>query len=221
MTALDELIPRPHLREIDRVRVPAPAEAVWEKVRHGELAQARLIRALFSLRSLMMRDRTGASPTIRIDDLRSSTDRPGFQILMEDPPHELAVGAIGKVWRLRIPFVHVSGAQDYAAFAQPGFVKVAWAIRVTSSDAAAQCQLEIEVRVHATDDESWHKFRSYFRLIGPFSRYIRRSLLKSIVRTSPTTGAAFCTGTPSGRDPATPATPLRSHRSEYGPHAGP
>jgi hypothetical protein len=183
MTALDQLIPRPHVLELDRVRVPAPAEAVWEKVRHGELAQARPIRALFTLRSLMMRDRTGASPTIRIDDLRSSTDRPGFQILRDDPPRELAVGAIGKVWRLRIPFVHVSSAHDYAAFTRPGFVKVAWAIRVMPFDADT-CHIEVEVRVHATDTQSWRKCRCYFWLIGPFSRYIRRSLLKTIARES-------------------------------------
>jgi hypothetical protein len=182
MTALDELIPEPHLREFERVPVSAPAEAVWAKARHGELAQAWPIRALFSLRSLMMRDRTGASPTIRIDDLRSSTDRPGFQVLIDDPPRELAVGAIGKVWRLRIPFVHVSSAHDYAAFTQPGFVKVAWAIRVVPSEAADTCCAEFEVRVHATDKESWRKFRYYFWLIGPFSRYIRRSLLKRIAR---------------------------------------
>jgi hypothetical protein len=184
MTALDELIPRPHLRELDQVSVSAPAEAVWEKVRHGELAQARPIRALFALRGLMMRDRPEASPMIRIDELRSSTDRPGFQILIDDPPREFAVGAIGKVWRLRIPFVHVARALDYAAFGQPGFVKVAWAIRVTALGAPDTCRVELDVRVRATDRQSWRKFRCYFWLIGPFSRYIRRSLLKTIARES-------------------------------------
>ncbi len=116
MAALDQLIPDPHLVELDRLRVSAPAEAVWETARHSALAQAWPIRALFALRSAMMRDSAGSSPTIRIDDLRSSADRPGFQILIDDPPRELAVGAIGKVWRLKIPFVHVAGAHDYALF---------------------------------------------------------------------------------------------------------
>ena len=182
MAALDQLIPDPHLVELDRLRVSAPAEAVWETARHSALAQAWPIRALFALRSAMMRDSAGSSPTIRIDDLRSSADRPGFQILIDDPPRELAVGAIGKVWRLKIPFVHVAGAQDYALFRQPGFVKVAWALRVTPLDTPDACHVEIEVRVHATDKPSWRKFRCYFWVIGPFSRFIRRSLLKAIAR---------------------------------------
>jgi hypothetical protein len=55
---------------------------------------------------------------------------PGFQLLIDDPPHEIAVGAIGKVWRLDIPFQHVDGPDQYAELAQSGWIKVAWALRV-------------------------------------------------------------------------------------------
>jgi hypothetical protein len=83
-----------------------------ELVRHGQLAQSRVVRALFALRTLASRlaADNGASPTIRTDDLTSSPAQPGFQILVDDPPHEVAVGAIGKVWHLDIPFVHVPSA---------------------------------------------------------------------------------------------------------------
>jgi hypothetical protein len=182
MSALDQLIPDPHLVEVDRLRVAAPATAVWQRVRHCALAEAWPIRALFALRSAMVRDDHGASPTIRIDDLHSSEDKPGFQILIDDPPREFVVGAIGKVWRLRIPFVHVPSAPDFASFAKPGFAKVAWALRVRPFDTPGTCQIEVEVRVHATDIPSWRKFRCYFWVIGPFSRFIRRSLLKAIAR---------------------------------------
>jgi len=182
MSALDQLIPDAHLLELDRLRVAAPARAVWQRVRSGALAEAWPIRALFGLRNALMRDDHGASPTIRIDDLHSSEDKPGFQILIDDPPREFAVGAIGKVWRLRIPFVHVPTAHDFASFGEPGFVKVAWAIRVRPLDAPDTCQVDVEVRVHATDIPSWRKFRCYFWVIGPFSRFIRRSLLKAIAR---------------------------------------
>jgi hypothetical protein len=99
MTALDQIIPRPHLCELERVRVSASAEIAWEKVRNVELAQAPLIRSLFALRSLMMRDRSGASPTIRIDDLRSSADRPGFQILGDVPPRSMPPASAMSRWR--------------------------------------------------------------------------------------------------------------------------
>ena len=84
------------------------------------------------------------------------------------------------MWRLRIPFVHVDGAEAFAAFAEPGFVKVAWAIRVSPLDGGTH--LELELRVSATDDAAWRRFRRYFRLIGPASRFIRRSLLRVLLR---------------------------------------
>lgn len=181
MTALQRLIPLPHLLEIDRIDVDAPAAHVWGCVRQGELAHSPAIRALFRLREIASRRTGGASPTIRIDSLRSSPEHPGFQILADEPPHELAVGAIGKVWRLDIPFVHVDDDQAFAAFSQPDYIKVAWAIRVLPRG-PRRSHVEFEVRVAATDEASWRKFRRYFLVIGPFSRFIRRSLLGALAR---------------------------------------
>jgi hypothetical protein len=93
----------------------------------------------------------------------------------------VAVGAIGKVWRLEIPFVYLSSAETFAAFAEAGFVKVAWTLRFSPLGEHAT-RLVFELRVDATDDESWRKFRRYFRVIGPASRFIRRSLLAEVAR---------------------------------------
>jgi hypothetical protein len=182
MGALDDLIPHPHLLEVHRATIAAPPDLVWQRVRHGALAQSRPIRALFALRSLLMRDAAGTAASVCIDDLRSSPQRPGFQVLIDDPPRECAVATIGKVWQLAIPFVHVATAPDYDAFNEPGFVKVAWSVRVTPALGGEASTVTLEVRVQATDDRSWRKFRRYFRVIGPFSRYIRRSLLKTLSR---------------------------------------
>ncbi len=179
---LEQLIPIPRLLEIDRADLAAPPERVWELLRHGELGKSPLVRALFAVRTIPDRLRgQRENPSIRIDDLVSSPDRPGFQVLGDDPPREFAVGAIGKVWQLEIPFVHVPTASDFAAFDEVGFVKVAWAVRVLPLG-ERDSRVEFELRVDATDDESWKKFRRYFRLIGPGSHFIRRSLLAWLQR---------------------------------------
>ena len=178
---LDRLIPHPRLYEVDEQDVAAPVDAVWNYLRHANLAQSGFIRALFALRNLASREPAGAAATIRLDDMRSSPERRGFQVLIEDPPRDVAAGAIGKVWRLAIPFVHVPDAHGYASFAQPGFVKVAWGLHVRPCG-VNRSRVEVEVRVDATDETSWRKFRWYFTLIGPFSRYIRRSLLRNTAK---------------------------------------
>ena len=182
VTALERLIPEPALVEIDAIDVATAPVATWERVRHGDLGGPPLIRALFALRTLP--DRLRGEPgeiALRLDDLASRPERPGFAILVDDPPREVAAGAIGEVWRRVIPFVHVDGAEAFASFDEPGQVKVAWAIRV-SPGADGGSTVCMEVRVAATDATSLRRFHRCFRLIGPGSRLVRRTLLAQLAR---------------------------------------
>lgn len=182
MTALDRTLPTPRIIEIDSVDLTIPVEQAWQIVRYGDLARSTLIRALFTLRALpgMLLGHEPETSSLRIDDLKSSVDRPGFQILADEPPHEVVIGAIGKVWKPDIPFVHVADARAFTKFCEPGFVKVAWAIKLAPR--GRDTHLTIEVRVDTTDEDSWRKFRAYFLLIGPGSHFIRRSLLAALAR---------------------------------------
>jgi hypothetical protein len=77
--------------------------------------------------------------------------------------------------------VHVADAAAFAAFSQPGYVKVAWALRVVA-EGEQTSRVEFELRVAATDEDAWKKFTRYFRLIGPGSHFIRRMLLAQLER---------------------------------------
>ena len=187
---LDDLLPTPRLVGIEHVEVAASPAQVWQRVRHGDLAPTPLIRALFALRGLPARLRGKPVETaIRLDDMRSSPARPGFQLLAEAAPREMAVGAIGKVWRPDIPFVHVETCDEFRSFDRPDYVKVAWSIRVLPWG-ERDSRVEFELRVDATDDEAWRKFRRYFRVIGPASVFIRRSFLAALARELGTPEAA-------------------------------
>lgn len=183
MSSLDRLLPTPRLCDLDAVELAAPAALVWQAVRHANLARSPLVRALFAVRTLPGRLTGHITPsaTLCVDDLVSSPEQPGFKVLIDEPPHEVAVGAIGQVWQLDIPFVHVADAAAFAGFSEPDQVKVAWAIRVLPVGSVG-CRVEVEVRVDATDDAAWQKFRRYFRLIGPGSHFIRRTLLGALAR---------------------------------------
>jgi hypothetical protein len=182
MSMLDRLIPKPALREIDRVELGVNANRAWHAVRQLDLAQSMLVRVLFGIRTIPDRLK-GKRPELRLrlGSLVSTPVSPGFQILAEDPPREIAVGAIGKVWRPVIPFVHVPDAAAFAAFGEDGYIKVAWALRV-APDTEEASHVEFELRVVATDDDAWKKFSRYFRLIGPGSHFIRRVLLAQLER---------------------------------------
>lgn len=154
----------------------------WERFRHGNLASSPVVNGLIAVRTLPDRvlGHQHDSRQLSVDDIDSTPERPGFRLLVDEPPHEFAVGAIGQVWQPRIPFVHLADAEAFVAFADPGWIKVAWGIRCTP--VAGGTHVAVELRVGATDPASYRRFRRYFAFIGPFSRYIRRSELRSVTR---------------------------------------
>jgi hypothetical protein len=183
-SALDRLIAAPRLLEIDHADLAALPARVWEAVRHGDLARSPLVRALFAVRTLpgRLRGNVGTGELeLRIDDIARPSKRPGFRLLVDEPPREFAVGAIGKVWHVDIPFASIDTAEQFASFDRQGYVRVAWAVRVRPRG-ERDSRVEIELRVDATDEESWRKFRRYFRLIGPGSHYVRRSALAALAK---------------------------------------
>lgn len=184
MTALDQVLPTPRMIEHRSVDLALDPTEAWAVIRHRPLPQPPLVRALFGLRTLPER-RTGREehhdPGVRLDDLVSTPDTPGFRVLADDGASEIVVGAIGKVWHLAIPFVHVADAGAFASFDEPDYVKVAWALRLEPLG-DRDSRLTFELRVDATDEAAWRKFRRYFAVIGPASRWIRRSIMAELAR---------------------------------------
>lgn len=138
-SALDRVLADARLVEVQSVELALPVEAAWEAARHLDLSRSRLVSALFTARTLPARllgrdEGTPADLTLRIDELISTPEEPGFQVLVDDPPSEVVVGAIGQVWQLDIPFVHVPDAAAFAAYDEPEQVKVAWALQCDALD---------------------------------------------------------------------------------------
>jgi hypothetical protein len=179
MSTLDRFIPVPRLREVDAVDVPTSAARAYAFLRHLDMARAPFVRGLFALRALpdRLRGRQAAAATMTLDDITRGAS--GFRVLADDGA-SFAAGAIGQVWKPQIPFREVP-RDAFVAFTEPGWAKVAWEVRCEPRG-AAHCHVAVEVRVTATDDESWRRFQRYFRLIGPFSRFIRRRTLRRVER---------------------------------------
>ena len=182
MATLDELIPDPRLCQIDHEDLAVGADEAWAHLSRLDLMRSPLVRALFGLRTLpdRLRGKPGMPAHSTLADLGAS-DEPGFRVLSKGPARELTVGAIGKVWETNIPFADVRDAAAFAAFAEPGYAKVAWTVSVEPRGEAA-ARVIFELRVGTTDDASWRRFRRYFALIGPFSHFMRRHLLAMLRR---------------------------------------
>jgi hypothetical protein len=177
---LTPFIPEPRLVEVDHVDLAVPPETAYQAARHFDLTSSRLVHGLFALRTVPDRLKGQASGPLRlkIDDLASEPS--AFRFLADQPGVGFAVGAIGQFWRPRIPF-KVVPPEAFARFEEAGWAKVAWCIRVEPLGTTGS-RMVLELRLSATDEESWHEVRRYYRFIGPFSHFIRRHMLALLAR---------------------------------------
>jgi hypothetical protein len=183
-TVLDRLVPSFQAVERHSTTIAASPDQVWAALSQVTAGELRLFRVLMGVRALPVR--LARSPRARFDadePLLGWAVRFGFSILGEDARRELVVGAIGQPWRLAGGRgMAVAGGQDFAAFDQPGYAKMAANFRLDLIAGGRATGLSTETRVACTDPSSARRFGLYWRLIRPASGAIRRSWLTAIKR---------------------------------------
>jgi hypothetical protein len=183
-SVLDRLVPSFQAAERHATTIAASADQVWAALAQVTLGELGLFRLLMSLRVLP--GRLLGRPPARFDadePLLGWAVRFGFTILDEDTGRELVVGAIGQPWRLvGGRSVAVAGGEDFAAFDQAGYAKMAANFRLAPLAGARAIRLSTETRVGCTDAASARRFARYWWLIRPASGAIRRSWLAAIKR---------------------------------------
>jgi hypothetical protein len=70
-------------------------------------------------------------------------------MLAEDPGHEIVFGAVTQPWAANPVFLALS-PDEFAKFQEPGYVKIAWMLRVDPVD-GGKSMASTETRVATTD----------------------------------------------------------------------
>ena len=107
----------------------------------------------------------------------------GFTVLAEEPGKELVLGVAGRFWALdeRANLISLPDARGFAAFSRAGHAKAAMSLRFEPL-ADGRTRLGTETRVKCVDAAAYRRFALYWALIGPFSAWLRRDLLRGIAR---------------------------------------
>jgi hypothetical protein len=182
---LDRYLPRYDVTEAHAVVVDAGTDLTWQAVRRSDLSRSVVVQVLLELRSLpnrlqrvLRRQPLGpARPPLTLEDM----ERAGFLLLGESPGREIVLGSVVQPWKA------VTGAEPaprvepgrFAAFDTPGYVKVAFNIRVEPYG-SGRALITTETRAAATDPASLRRFARYWMLVGPFSALIRRQVLRIV-----------------------------------------
>jgi hypothetical protein len=174
---LDRFIPAPDVRERHEIVVAAPAAMVMRVARKFDLYSIPAVRLIFRAREMLM---GGKAPPRAPLPLVEEMQALGWQCLADRPESLFVGGAACQPWLADVVFRPIPPA-DFAAFDEPGQVKIAWTLEVQPVSSTC-CRLATETRVLATDAAARARFRRYWRWAGYGIVLIRRLLLPAIRR---------------------------------------
>ena len=173
---LDGYMPIYDVAERHHIHVNASADITFTAACETDLLQSTLTRAVFRARELVL----GSEPdgTARPRGLLAVTKSLGWGVLAELPGREVVMGAVTRPWEADVTF-HALPPGEFAAFNEPGFVKIAWTLRadpITPSESV----FRTETRAIATDATARAKFRRYWSLLSAGITAIRWMSLQPV-----------------------------------------
>lgn len=164
--------------ETIRTFVKASPEQTWATLRQFDMATVPWVHMLFNLSTATgifhsQRQPAQGHQSFGMDQI--SSHNKGLMLLHVTAGKEVVVGAIGKFWHPDIPLADIPTAA-FRDFDEPGWGKVAWAF--TIEPYLQGSTVSIELRITATDYNSWEKLQRCYTLMGPFSYQIRATVIK-------------------------------------------
>ena len=188
---LDDLMPKWDAVRAEHLVVRGDVASVYAATLRADFMQAwrgsRAVRLLFAARSLGERAASAARrrplveppapETMRLAELPA---RGEWVVLGQDPPHEIAFGAIGRFWSGETAWEQIDAA-DFAPFGRPGFAKLACNLSVRPYG-DGRSLVSYECRTLATDAAARAGFLRYWRPLSPFIGVVLRAQLGVVAR---------------------------------------
>jgi hypothetical protein len=175
---LNRFLRRYEVVERHEVRVSAPAEITFSAACDMDLMDSSITRGIFKVRQLILggtlNDNTGPR------GLLAQTKALGWGVLGEVPGREIVMGAVTQPWQANVIFTGMP-PEEFIAFNNPGFVKIAWTLRVDPIG-PGESVFRTETRAMTTDPSARAKFRWYWSKASPGIWLIRRLSLGPLKR---------------------------------------
>lgn len=194
---LDRFIPLYEVVERHQITVEAPASITLAAAGEQDLMSNPVIRTIFLARAWAL----GGTPETRPlpHHLLPLVRSIGWRVLAENCGREIVVAAVTQPWEADVTFQGLT-PDAFAAFKDPGYVKIAWSLRADPLGADRSI-FRTETRAMATDPVSRAKFRRYWTFAAPGIWLIRRASLRPLkteaegrarAQKGGTTGGSIC-----------------------------
>ena len=169
---LDDYLPEYDIVERHRAVIDLPRDELWEAFQQTDFSRSFWIRFLFRLRGLAVKQ------GIPIPMTFTSMERWRFKLLDAAEPEYMVIGLVGKFWT---PTGHLQriDRKSFLENSWEGFAKTAFSFEFEPLEDGSTV-VATETRIQMTDEKSRRAFLRYWRVIGPFSKWIRRLMLEQI-----------------------------------------
>ena len=163
---------------VDRhhIYVAAPADVTLTAATEMDFDRNAIIRGIFKTREWILHAKpdTAIRPRGVLEEMKSL----GWGVLAELPGREFVLGGVTKPWESN-PVFRALPPDEFAGFSEPGYVKIAWTLRVNPAGNNDSI-FRTETRAVATDAEARRLFRRYWSLLSPGIIAIRRVIVPQV-----------------------------------------
>lgn len=175
---IDRFVPVYAVRKRHEVVVHAPSEFVFDVAETFQLDSIPTVRAIFWLRARLLGARYKPMRRGFMEEMLSL----GWVKLAYAPGRKAIMGSVTEPWAAEVQFRAIDPS-DFAAFRDPGSVKIAWTLEVEALGPELT-RFSTETRVQPTDEIARQRFHTYWRKFGIGVVMIRRLLLRTLRRES-------------------------------------
>ena len=175
-TLLDIFMPDYEVGTHHDVAVNAASDVAFAAACGDHVGDSAVITALFTMREWIF-----GAPQDRVEvagGLVEQVKAVGWAILAEVPDREIVFGAVTQPWKSDVAFRAIA-REDFASFAEPGYVKIVWTLRADPIT-ADRCVVCTETRVATTSPDARARFRWYWSFLSPGIKLIRLAMLRQI-----------------------------------------
>jgi hypothetical protein len=158
---LDDWLPDAKVRTRHRRDAAADPGALWAAATQIRLADTRRLGRLVGWRI----------PGVRGAQTYHELFRSYPFTVLEESEHGLVSGLAGKIWTLARDYPALDGPEAFAAWEQPGTVRVAFAHWVRPLD-DGRAELLSEARVQPVDTHARLRLKAIWAVVGPFERLV-------------------------------------------------
>jgi hypothetical protein len=189
---IERLLPRYDAVRIEHSLLPTGVERAWDAVMQADFTRTAeevpAVRFLFGARTAAehalaaLRGEPRAQPPVPESMRLADMPRHGEWVLLgEDPPREVAFGAVGRFWDGETVWETID-ADRFAAFEEPGLAKIAanFSLRPYGD---RRTLVSYECRTKGTDPAATRGFMRYWRPLSPFVGVVLRAQLRTIEST--------------------------------------